>query len=121
ELPLKCKVPVIAAVQGHCVGAGWSLGMFCDLVLCSEESVYSTRFMSYGFTPGAGSTLIFPEKLGHDLSWQALLTAQEISGRELHERNAELAVLPRQEVLPAAMKVAEKIATRERDALIVLK
>jgi len=40
QLPLDCKLPVIAAMQGHGIGAGWSLGMFADIVLLSEESRY---------------------------------------------------------------------------------
>ncbi|MBW8852705.1 MAG: hypothetical protein JF600_18235, partial [Xanthomonadales bacterium] len=36
-LPLQCEVPVIAAMQGHGIGAGWSLGMHADVVLHAEE------------------------------------------------------------------------------------
>lgn len=121
ELPLRCRIPVIAAVQGHTFGAGWSLGLFCDLQVCAEESTYSTRFMSFGFTPGAASTLVFPRKLGRDLSVELLMTASETAGRELHERGMEIPVLPRKEVLPAAMQMAQLLARRDRSDLIALK
>lgn len=67
-MPLYCKIPVIAAMQGHAIGAGWAMGLFCDYTIFSEESVYQSPYMRYGFTPGAGSTLIFPQRFGKILS-----------------------------------------------------
>ncbi|WP_186260538.1 enoyl-CoA hydratase-related protein, partial [Burkholderia gladioli] len=64
NLPLECDVPVIAAMQGHGIGGGFVLGLFADLVVLSRESIYTTNFMKYGFTPGFGSTLVLREKLG---------------------------------------------------------
>ena len=55
---LDCPLPVVAAMQGHGIGAGWSLGLFADIVLLSEESRYMSPYMNYGFTPGAGATCI---------------------------------------------------------------
>ena len=80
HLAMTCEVPVIAAMQGHGIGGGWTLGMFADFILFSEESKYLSPYMSYGFTPGAGATFIFPEKIGYDLGRETLLTAQEYSG-----------------------------------------
>ena len=51
---MDCALPVIAAMQGHGIGGGWSFGMFADLVLLSEESRYVSPYMGYGFTPGRG-------------------------------------------------------------------
>lgn len=65
---MNCNLPVIAAMQGHGIGAGWSMGMFADFSLFSEESKYMSPYMNYGFTPGAGATLIFPEKIGYELA-----------------------------------------------------
>ena len=74
QLPLDCPLPVIAAMQGHGIGAGWTLGMFADLVLLSEESRYVSPYMDYGFTPGAGATYILADKIGQDLARESLLT-----------------------------------------------
>ncbi|MCP5005799.1 MAG: polyketide synthase of type I, partial [Planctomycetes bacterium] len=98
ELPLHCKIPVISAMQGHGIGVGWAVGMFSDLILFSKESVYSSRFMNLGFTPGAGSTLIFPYQLGVDLSKEVLFTAQEYKGDELRRKGMLLPVVCRNEV-----------------------
>ncbi len=121
QLPLDCSLPVIAAMQGHGIGAGWTLGMFADFALLSEESRYVSPYMDYGFTPGAGATWILADKLGHDLARESLLTAQHYAGGELRERELRLPILPRAEVLPAAMELAKQIARGSRDRLINLK
>jgi len=121
QLALECKLPVIAAMQGHGIGAGWSLGMFADFILFSEESQYVSPYMNYGFTPGAGATLILPDRLGYDLARESLLTAREYTGRELKERGLSVPVVSREQVYPAAMALAKQIADSSRANLIVLK
>ena len=121
QLPMDCPLPVIAAVQGHGIGGGWSFGMYSDLILLSEESRYLSPYMGYGFTPGAGSTLMFPEKIGYDLARETLLMAQEISGHELQRRGVPLPVLGRAEVVSSAIELAKRMARHSRERLIGLK
>ncbi|GFE82931.1 hypothetical protein GCM10011487_49310 [Steroidobacter agaridevorans] len=121
EIALNCSLPVIAAMQGHAIGAGWSLGMFADLVVLGEESRFHSPYMGYGFTPGAGATLVFPRKIGHDLARETLLTAREIAGHELRDRGLQAAVMPRRDVLSAAIELARSIAKHPRDQLKALK
>ena len=116
-----CRLPVVAAVQGHGIGAGWTLGMFADAVILSEESRYVSPYMNYGFTPGAGATWILADKLGQDLSRESLLTAQYVSGHELKARGAGLTILPKAEVLAAAMVLAQRMVRASRGDLIALK
>ncbi|NTG51717.1 SDR family NAD(P)-dependent oxidoreductase [Agrobacterium rhizogenes] len=119
ELPLKCSVPVIAAMQGHAIGAGWSMGLFCDAVFFAEQSVYHCPYVSYGFTPGAGSTLVFPMRLGLDLGREILLSAQPYKGLQLRQRLPGLPVFPRNQVLARAHGLAEQWAAQgSRDILI---
>ncbi|HEX8611502.1 MAG TPA: SDR family NAD(P)-dependent oxidoreductase [Telluria sp.] len=121
QLPMDCPLPVIAAIQGHGIGGGWSFGMFADVVLLSEESRYLSPYMGYGFTPGAGSTLMFPAKIGYDLARETLLTANEISGHEMKQRGVPLTVLPRRDVVPAAIALATRMAQQPRARLVELK
>ncbi len=115
QLLLDCPIPVIAAMQGHAVGAGLSMGLFCDYQIYAEESVYSSRFMRYGFTPGFGATLIFPYRLGCDLGRSLLFTAEDVKGRDLKKQAPFLTVVPRKTVLALAMTAAHHMATTGRD------
>jgi acyl transferase domain-containing protein/enoyl-CoA hydratase/carnithine racemase/acyl carrier protein len=121
HLPLDCKLPVIAAMQGHGIGAGWAMGMFADIAILSEESRYVSPYMTYGFTPGAGATWILALKMGNDLGRESLFTARHYSGSELRQRGLRLPILPRAEVAPAAMALARRIARTPRDRLVALK
>ncbi|TQS00534.1 SDR family NAD(P)-dependent oxidoreductase [Paenibacillus ottowii] len=121
KIALDCKLPVIAAMQGHGIGAGWCMGMFCDFIVMSRESIYTTNFMKYGFTPGAGSTLIFPEKFGVSMAQEILFTGTRYSGSELESKGTPFPVLPRNEVVPYAMQLARKLSESPRESLIELK
>ncbi len=121
QLPMSCRLPVIAAMQGHAIGGGWTLGMFADLCLFSAESRYISPYMQYGFTPGAGSTLIFPARLGLDLAKETLFTAAEYTGSELRAKGLPHGCGPRSEVLPRALALADVIASRAGDDVRALK
>jgi acyl transferase domain-containing protein/enoyl-CoA hydratase/carnithine racemase/aryl carrier-like protein len=121
QLPMSCKLPVIAAMQGHAIGGGWTLGMFADLCLFSAESRYISPYMQYGFTPGAGSTLIFPARLGLDLARETLFTAAEYTGSELRAKGLPHGCCPRGDILPRALALADAIASRDAGDVRALK
>ncbi|MBW8851154.1 MAG: SDR family NAD(P)-dependent oxidoreductase [Xanthomonadales bacterium] len=121
RLPLDCSVPVVAAMQGHGIGAGWALGMFADLALFADEGRYLSPYMGYGFTPGAGSTLVFPRTIGEDLARETLLSAREYAGGELKARGLRQPVLPRADVPAAGLSLAAEIARTPREHLVALK
>jgi acyl transferase domain-containing protein/acyl carrier protein/NADP-dependent 3-hydroxy acid dehydrogenase YdfG len=121
QLPMRCPLPVIAAMQGHGIGAGWTLGLFCDAVLFSEESRYVSPYMNFGFTPGAGATGILPARLGFDLARDSLFTGREITGAELARRNPLLTVLPRDRVLDEALALARSVVRHARTDLAAWK
>ena len=121
SLALDCPVPVVAAMQGHGVGGGFVIGLFCDVVVMSRESLYTTNFMKYGFTPGMGATLIVPSKLGPALGDEMLLTAGSYRGEDLRRRGVPFAVLPRAEVGTRALETAIAMAEAPRLSLVTLK
>lgn len=121
SLPISCELPVIAAMQGHAIGAGWSLGMFCDLALFATEGVYHSNYMWYGFTPGAGATIAFPFRLGDDLGREVLFSAHEYRGCDLLGRAPGLTVVPAVDVLPRAIEMAHTLAVQPRQKLVTAK
>ncbi len=121
SLALDCEIPVIAAMQGHGIGGGFVFGMFADFIVLSRESVYTTNFMKYGFTPGMGATHVLPRKLGLSLAHEMLISARTFRGEELAKRGVPFPVLPRSEVLAYAQQLADDIADKPRTSLITLK
>ncbi len=121
SLAMDCEIPVIAAMQGHGIGGGFVMGLYADFVILSRESVYTTNFMKYGFTPGMGATYIVQKKLGFSLAAELLLNAGNYRGGELEQRGIPFPVLPRKDVLPHAYQLARQLAEKPRVSLITLK
>lgn len=121
NLPMLCPVPVVAAMQGHGIGGGFVLGLYADLAVLGRESVYTTNFMRYGFTPGIGSTYLVPQKLGAVLGNEMLYTARNYRGDEFAQRGCALPVVPRADVLEEARKLAASLAEKPRLSLVTLK
>lgn len=118
---LQCKVPVIAAVNGHAIGGGFAYTLFSDILIFSEQSICSGNYMRYGFTPGMGATYIIPYKMGRLLGWEMLYTANNYFAFELKKRGAKVIVKKKDEVLPTAESIAEEIAKKPRKSIIGLK
>ena len=120
RIALDCEIPVIAAMQGHASGGGLVFGLYADAIVFSQESIYTTNFMKYGFTPGVGCTLIAPEKLGV-IGVEMMYTAKNYRGQELAERGVSFPVVPRKDVLKVAKKIAYEMSEKPRLSLITLK
>lgn len=118
---LECKVPVISAMQGHALGGGFVLGMFADIIVMSKESVYSTNFTKYGFTPGVGSTYILKDRLGSALANEMMFTAKSFTGEELQQRGASFIFENQEKVLPEAISIARMLAKKPIETLVELK
>lgn len=121
RLFLDCEVPVIAAMQGHALGGGFILGLFADLVVLAEESLYGANFMKYGFTPGMGATQILPDKVGPVLAAEMLYTAENYSGGVLRDRGVPFPVVKRKDVIPTALKLGRQLAEKPLISLKLLK
>ena len=118
---LECPVPVVQAVSGHAFGGGLAFALFGDVVVLAAESRYGANFLSLGFTPGMGATLIVPEKLGPDAGARLLYSGDTLSGRELAAAGARVQVVERAQVRETALGLARDFARQSRAALEELK
>lgn len=121
DLLIKHPLPVINAVQGHAMGGGLSFACSGDLAIFGRENVYSASFMKYGFTPGMGSTHYVPAMLGEKLASEMLYTAHTYRGQDLIDRGAPVVVVPKKDVVEAALAKAAHMGDKERNALMLLK
>jgi len=121
EIATHCALPVIAAMQGHGIGAGWTLGLFADVSVFASESRYRSPYMEYGFTPGAGATWVLADRMGHELAFESLCTGHAISGAELQARALRLPIVPRDEAVATALAMAHAAAGRAGARLRALK
>ena len=78
DLPLKCNVPSSPPCRAMLSAPAGRWGCSATDAVFSEESIYLSPYLKYGFTPGAGATLIFPQReFGNDLGHEDLFSARE--------------------------------------------
>lgn len=121
ERVINIPVPTIAVMEGGALGGGLVLGLCCDMVIMAERSMYGANFTTYGFTPGMGCTRLLEGLVGPYVAKEMMFTGKMYKGRTFKERGILNYVLPRQEVFPKALELAETIAEKPRQTLEILK
>ena len=106
-----CNKPVVAAVTGAAVGIGTTMLLHCDLVYVSDEARLAMPFVALGLVPEFASSLLIPQLVGHAKAAQLLLLGEPFTGSDAVEFGIANAVLPPQEVLPFARRMAERFNT----------
>lgn len=103
-------LPVIAAVNGFALGGGNELAMSCDIRLCSDSALFGQPEVGLGITPGFGGTQRLARLVGMGMAKQLIFAAVNIDAKEALRIGLVNAVYPQEELLPAALKLAERIA-----------
>jgi enoyl-CoA hydratase len=103
-------VPVVAAVNGHAIGAGLCVALACDLLLVADEAKVGLNFARLALHPGMGGSWLLPRRIGWQRGAEWLYTGRIASGREAAEAGMALRSLPTEQVLPAALDLAADIA-----------
>ncbi|MET9867994.1 enoyl-CoA hydratase family protein [Streptomyces sp. NPDC006386] len=106
----ECEVPVVAAVQGFCLGGGIGLVGNADAVVASEDAVFGLPELDRGAL-GAATHLarLVPRHLMRALYY----TARTASAAELHAHGSVWRVVPRGELRAAALELAREIAAKD--------
>lgn len=114
-------VPVIAAVNGFALGGGMELALCCDMRIAGEKSIFGFPEIDYGSFPGAGGPTMLPRRIPMGKAKLLLFTGRRISAEQAEKWDLVEEVVPQEEVLSAAMKLAEEIAQHAPIALRELK
>ena len=102
--------PTIAAVNGYALGGGCELSMACDIRLCSENALFGQPEVTLGITPGFGGTQRLMRLIGVGRAKELIFSARTVKAPEALAIGLVNAVYPAEELLPAARKLAARIA-----------
>ncbi len=113
--------PVIAAVNGHCLGGGLELALACDLRLASRTARFGLPEIKRGIFPGQGATQRLARVLPYNLAAEMLFMGEIIGADEALRMGLVNRVVDQENLLPLARSWALKLARRPPLALAAAK
>ena len=109
--------PVIAAVNGPCVGIGFSIALACDLIMAAESARFSQIFKKIGLVPDGGSIFFLVQHLGIARAKELVYTARMLPASEAHEWGFVTKVVPDAQLLAETQAFAQELADSATYAL----
>jgi len=106
----KLEKPVIAAVNGFCLGGGCELAMASDIRLASEKAKFGQPEVGLGILPGHGGTQRLSRLIGEGRAMELCLTGGMIDAQEAYRIGLVNHVYPAEELMGAAKALARRIA-----------
>jgi 2-(1,2-epoxy-1,2-dihydrophenyl)acetyl-CoA isomerase len=102
--------PVLAAVNGTCVGAGLGLALACDLRIAAAGARFGTAFTGIGFTLDSGLSATLARVLGASRAAELALLGDLFTAEQAHEWGMLRAVVAREELAASAGELAGRLA-----------
>jgi enoyl-CoA hydratase len=102
--------PVIAAINGYCMGGGFELVLQCDLSIASETAIFALPEVSHGFFPGGGACQRLPRLVGYQMARELVLTGRRWDAAEAKSLGLVNRVVPQARVVEEALEMARRIA-----------
>lgn len=102
--------PVIAAVNGHAIGAGLGLALMADIRVVSKRAKLGATFAKVGLVPGDGSAYLLARAIGFSRAVELILTARVFGADEARQLGLAHHVVAPELVLDNALEIAQNIA-----------
>jgi enoyl-CoA hydratase len=118
---VNCEKPVISAINGVAVGAGLVIALLADISICALDARLGDGHVKLGAAAGDHAAIIWPLLCGMAKARYYLLTGEMVDGAEAERIGLVSKALPRQEVLPEALRVAGSLATGSQLAIRLTK
>jgi enoyl-CoA hydratase/carnithine racemase len=113
--------PLIAAVTGVAVGVGTTMLLHCDLVYVGAGAKLSLPFVNLALVPEAASSLLLPAMIGHHRAAELLLLGEPFDADTAKAYGIANAIFPDARVVPEALQIAQKLATKPPTAMKLTK
>ena len=115
------RKPIFAAVNGIAYGGGSELAQSTDFIIASENATFGQPEAMLGLAAGGGSPALLPRLLPPGKALQMLMTGDPISAQEAYRLGMVNEIYPQAELMDAARRIAEKIASNSPTAVQAVK
>ena len=102
--------PVVAAVNGAAVGAGFGLALLCDIIIVADDAFFRAGFAGLGAAPDLGVALTLPRSVGIGRAKEILLTNRRIEAVEAVATGIAKRMVPAASLVEEAMQLATELA-----------
>jgi enoyl-CoA hydratase len=113
--------PVIAAINGICIGGGLELALCCDFRITSDAAKFGQAEVKLGIMPGGGGTARLPRLIGPGRAKEFLYFGDFIDAQEAYRIGLVNKVVPPEGLMDEAMKWAQELAERPPLSLKMIK
>lgn len=117
----KIDIPVIAAVNGAAIGAGFDLTCMCDIRIASSKAIMGETFVNLGIIPGDGGAWFLQRLIGYQKAAELTLTGRTFDANEAKALGIVLDVVEPDELLAHTHKLASEMASKPPQALRMTK
>lgn len=114
---VRAAKPVLCAINGHCIGAGLTRTLPCDVRLASTAARFSMRFVRVGIVPEIASTQILPQIVGLQVAADLMLSGRTLDAAEALRIGLVLRVVEPDALLPETLALAAEYADSGPEAL----
>ena len=111
------EVPIIAAVNGPAIGAGFDLALACDLRIAARTATFGETFVNLGLIPGDGGSWLLPRVVGLHRASELALTGRVIDADEALALGIVLSLHDGDDLMAAALSMASVIAAKPPTAI----
>ncbi|MBC3953471.1 enoyl-CoA hydratase [Pseudomonas triticifolii] len=115
------RKPMIAAVAGFALGGGCELALMCDFILAADNARFGQPEINLGVLPGMGGTQRLTRAVGKAKAMEMCLTGRLIDAQEAERAGLVSRVLPLEQLLDEALKVAAVIAEKSLPVAMMVK
>jgi enoyl-CoA hydratase/carnithine racemase len=113
----KCEVPILAAVNGAAVGAGFDVANMCDIRIASSKAKFGETFVNLGIIPGDGGAYFLQRLIGYQKAAELTFTGRIIDAHEAKEMGIVLEVVEPDQLMVRTQELARQIAAKPALAL----
>ena len=113
--------PIIAMVNGYCLGGGCEVALACDLRIASDKASFGQPEINLGIIPGGGGTQRLTRLVGEGKSMEMILSGEIINAETAHAIGLVNHVVPADQLEVKTMEIANRIAEKSPVALRLAK